>query len=639
MKFNDSNTRHKENKLEFFSKNSINIIKHVLLFILFPLLAQLTTEWVARGIELSQMNLEYFSSLRIWPNSFIISYLLFLLTYAFFTILFKNHVAGVISVSVLGFVPATITAFKLSFRNEPFLPWDLMQIDQLYAITSELDFIITAPMIITVFLIIAQIAIAYFVKFPKRQSKKNEHKRLITVLVLFVLILALLFGVFFNNNATSALLIVEDMWMQDRYYRTNGVITGFLTNMQLLSIEKPDNYSQKTVDEIIESMQNNNEFFYENSPAATQGQLINQPDIIYIMAEGFWDMRNLPGIEYDRNLMENFDELSKESASGIMLSPSYGGGTCDVEFEVLTGFSMEYVPSGSKPYQQYINSDTFSIAWHLKEQGYDTLAIHGYGERFWNRDMVYPRLGIDDFISSEDMPDASKRRGFISDEAMVQRIIQEQNLRINEGESVFIHAITMQNHTTYSPDRYPESDLVGVTDTNDVLTENIIGQLQDCATGIYEMDKALGYLTDYLRTIQRPTIVVFFGDHLNPMSNGYGVFEDTGFIEEGDTSNPKMYETPLLIWSNYANEQIDLGTISSYNISPVTMDLYGLEKPLLFEFLTQQMNLYTAQSKGTIYHANGDVTSEITKTEEDLLYNHSVLQYDLLFGERYMNLY
>ena len=33
------------------------------------------------------------------------------------------------------------------------------------------------------------------------------------------------------------------MWMQARYYKNYGVITGFMTNLQVLDIEAPENYS------------------------------------------------------------------------------------------------------------------------------------------------------------------------------------------------------------------------------------------------------------------------------------------------------------------------------------------------------------------------------------------------------------
>ncbi len=615
----------------------IQICLNIAFFALVPLITIITTEWIARGtLGAHERDLGFFEALAVRPWAFLIAYLLLLLIYTFIAFLFNSHIPAVLCVFLLGNVPAIITYFKLSFRNEPFLPWDLYQINQLVSITGELDFVITAPMIISLLIIIALFVLSRYVKlFEKTSENSLIIKRLCIALVLLILFLCMIFFVFLNSAATQALGIKEDMWMQDRYYRFNGVITGFLTNLQMLAIQKPENYSQQTVEEILQSVQENPQPLFENSPAQTGSFTQQNPDIIYIMAEGFWDMQLLPGIEYDRPLTENLQNLAKEGASGYALSPSYGGGTCDVEFELLTGFSMEFVPSGSKPYQQYINSDVFSIAWHLKDQGYETLAIHGYGERFWNRDVAYPRLGIDDFISEEDMQGAHRERGFISDEAMVDRIIQEQSQRASDENPLFIHAVTMQNHTTYSPNRYPENERVKITQNSANLSDDIIGQMEDCATGIYEMDKALGMLTDYLRTIERPTIVVFFGDHLNPMSDGYGIFEDTGFIEQGDTSNPKMFETPLLIWSNQSHEQINLGTISAYNITPLMMDLYGLEKPLYFEFLAQQMNLYTAASKGTIYYANGNVTREVTQEQENLLYSHSVLQYDLLFGQEY----
>ncbi len=617
----------------------MNLALNFALFIFVPLITIVTTEWIARGtLGAHERDLGFFEALGVRPWAFLIAYLLLLFIYALMTLLFKSHIAGTLSIALLGNVPATITSFKLSFRNEPFLPWDLKQIDQLVSITSELNFVITAPMIITPIIVALLLVLGYFVKLPERRNKKKSLiMRLALAFVFLLLTLFMVFFVFLNKNATQTLGIKEDMWMQDRYYRYNGVITGFLTNLQMLAIEKPQGYSINTVEEILQSVDENAQPFYENSPVSTGTVQEQSPDIIYIMAEGFWDMQLLPGIEYSRPLTENLQALAQEGASGYALSPSYGGGTCDVEFELLTGFSMEYVPSGSKPYQQYINGEVFSIAWHLKEQGYDTLAIHGYGERFWNRDVVYPRIGIDEFISEEDMQDATRRRGLISDDAMVERIIKEQSERAENGAPLFIHAVTMQNHTTYSPDKYPQEDMVRITENSANLSLDIIGQMEDCATGIYEMDRALGTLTDYLRTIERPTIVVFFGDHYNPMSDGYGIFEDTGFIEEGDTQNPKMYEMPLLIWSNQSSEQIDLGTVSTYNLSPIMMDLYGLEKPLFFDYLMQQMNLYTASSKGAIYHADGTLTREITQNEENLLYNHSVLQYDLLFGQSYIN--
>ncbi len=611
---------------------------NILFFIFIPMISVVTCEWIARGtLGAHDRDRGFFDALKYDLNSFIITYLLLLFCYILMTYLFKNHLAGVISIGILANVPAVVTYYKLNMRNEPFLPWDLMQIDDLMGIAGEVSFTFQPTMIFTLVIFIVLSILSFFIIIPLPKSKKKSLLcRLFVSVGSTVAALIMVFGVFLNSTATEALGIKEDMWMQDRYYRYHGVITGFLTNLQLLNIDVPKDYSAETVENNLESIDPNREPYYENSPALTGDYSEETPDIIFLMAEGFWDMERLPGLSFDRELTPNFNRLVEESASGWAFTPSYGGGTCDVEFEVLTGSSMEFFPSGSKPYQQYITDETFSIAWHLKDQGYETLAIHGYGERFWNRDVAYPRLGIDIFISEEDMQDAQRRRGFISDMAMVDRIIEEQQNRSSDDNPVFIHAVTMQNHTTYSPDRYPKEDLVQITDNSAGISEEILGEVQDCATGMTEMDAALGYLTDYLSTIERPTIVVFWGDHLNPMSNGRTtLLTDTGFMLSDEEAYPQMYQTPLLIWSNMASNKVDLGTVSTYNISPIMMDLYGLEMPPYFDFLSQQLSEYTASNKGMIFYPDGNMTYEIGDKEEALLYSHKTLQYDLLFGEQY----
>ena len=62
------------------------------------------------------------------------------------------------------------------------------------------------------------------------------------------------------------------MWMQDRYYKNYGVITGFMTNLQVLDIEAPENYSEKSVLELdarVEETAETAKPLYKESYAAT----------------------------------------------------------------------------------------------------------------------------------------------------------------------------------------------------------------------------------------------------------------------------------------------------------------------------------------------------------------------------------
>lgn len=616
---------------------------NAILALLIPLITTFTLEWIARGsFADNAQNTGFFQALRGHFPSFALSYLLLVFVYVFITYATGLHAVATFVVGLLGNVPAVVTYYKLTMRGEPFLPWDLSQINDLLGVKDNVNFGIQPNMVITLGIFVALVVLACFVRIPPRLRGKSGIKyRLIPCLVSVVCAFALFFGIFLNPLGTAMAGIKEDMWMQDRYYRTNGVLTGFLTNLQMLNIDRPAGYSEEAVlaleKQIEEGKAGNYTADSVYTPAADAAE--QQPDIIFLMAESFWDVTSLQGIEYDQPLLQNLDALSAEGARGMAYTPSFGGGTCDVEFEALTGFSMDHLPAGSKPYQQYVTGQTFSLPNYLKYQGYETLAIHGYGRRFWNRDQAYPRLGIDTFIAQDDFVNPDMKRGFISDDAMVDKIIEQHKERVATGTPVFIHAVTMQNHTNYSPDKYPKEQLVNIIKAPSGLPDSTVGQLEDCATGIRDMDRALGKLATYLRTCGRPTLLVFWGDHLNPMSDGYTMFEATGFIEPGDTASPALRQTPLLMWSNYTTAKVQLGTLATYNLSPVLMQLYGLDKPLMFEFLAQQLPIMRGRTRGVTIGPNGSFDQEMTEQQQTAFNNHAILQYDYLFGHNLLESY
>lgn len=643
-----ASTEKRAKKMGFLQRPKVlagreSLTTNILFCILIPLITLFTLEWVARGDLLGSgyWNDGFFEAIDKHFASFFFSWLLLVFIYVFISQLTGLHAVAT-AVMALCNIPGVVTYFKLQMRGEPFLPWDILQLGDLVDISGEVEFSIPPATIITAILYIGLIILAAFVRVPRKTGgKRRLRPQLITAFSGLAGVLVLMFAIFLSPTGTQAINVREDMWMQDRYYRNYGVITGFLTNLQMLNIEAPEGYSQETVENITaETLRKaqDAEPYYENSPSAVLAaeDLAEQPDIIFVMAESFWDMRELAGVEYDRELMANFDALSAEGASGKAYTPSFGGGTCDVEFEALTGFSMEHLPAASKPFQQYINDDIFSLPNYLKESGYDTLGIHGYGRRFWNRDITYPHLGIDEYYAEDDFVDPDRRRGYISDDAMVDMIIEQYEARADDEASMFIHAVTMQNHTTYKRDKYPEDELVKVTLSPEGISDQVVGEMEDCATGIYEMDQALGKLTDYLRTVDRPTIVVFWGDHMNPMSDGYNMFEACGFIEKGDTASPNLRQVPLLMWSNYAQSEVDLGTIATYNISPVMMDLYGLEKPVLFEYLTQQLGTLRARTRGITVNTDGMTSYDLTSEQQRSIDQHGILQYDYMFGGKYL---
>ena len=90
------------------------------------------------------------------------------------------------------------------------------------------------------------------------------------------------------------------------------------------------------------------------------------------------------------------------------------------------------------------------------------------------------------------------------------------------------------------------------------------------------------------------------------------------------------------MWSNYSQQQVDLGTIAAYDISPVMMDIFGLDEPLYFQFLNRQLRVASrTNTRGTTMNLDGTTTTEPTEFQQRWSNEQWFLQYDLMFGKGY----
>ena len=615
----------------------------------FPLAASLITvllgEWIARGALTADTVTSF-----IFPHAeaYLLAWLFLFLVWLLLDWIFRLPPLSTLGMAVLGCVPCAVNFYTLQLRGEPFLPWDLAQVSEAAGVASAAGIKIQTSMIVTVVVELALMAGSFFLY--RGRHKQRWLPRVAGSAATAAALCLLIFGVYLQPTVCQAIGIVPDAWMQDRYYRYYGVVTGFMTNLSNLEIDKPDNYSEETVDAILDNVDESQKFstspLYPTSYAATtaKDEQVKKPTIIYVMNESYWDVSELEqyGIKFDTDVSANLHALQQTSAYGRAYSPSFGGGTCDVEFEALTGYSVSFLPSGSKPYQQHVTKPMFALPSYLKTQGYQTAAVHCFWARYWSRDTAYPNLGLDDFISLEDMHGVTKVRkhywtsGLVTDDSMADQIIgQYEKMKASSDEPVFLHAVTMQNHTNYNKDNYPDDQRVKVLEHPAGMKASTVGALEDFATGIRDADAMLGKLTAYFSQVDEPVILVFWGDHYNPIDSNYDVYTTTGYASDS-SADPRLHQTTLLLWSNYSDAQVDLGTIAAYDISPVMMNLYGLQQPLYFQFLNRQLRVASrACTRGVTMDLDGTTTLEPTEFQQRWTQEHWMLQYDLMFGKGY----
>ena len=610
---------------------------------IFPPLAALVflalTEWVARGELTAETWAEY---IRPHYESYVLSWLLLALIWAVVDAVTRLAPLATLAAGGAGLIPAAVNFYTLQLRGEPFLPWDLTQMKEAAGVAAAAGLKVQPSMVWAGGILLGMTVLSFFLY--RRRGRPVLPVRLAGIAASVAALLALVFGVYLQPAVTQSFGIYPDAWMQDRYYRWYGVITGFMTNLTNLEIDAPEDYSEDAVNALLDEVEAAGKIETGPNFPDSYAAVEKTPTILYVMDESYWDVSELEqyGVTFDTDISPNLHALQQTSAHGRVYSPSFGGGTCDVEFEALTGYSVGFLPSGCKPYQQHVTHPMFALPSYLKDRGYQTAAVHCYYAKYWSRNTAYPNLGFDDFISLEDMRGVEKVRGYywkgglVTDASMGEQIIREyETLKAASDAPVFLHAVTMQNHTNYNAANYPDDQRVHITSAPAGLKASTVGALEDFATGVRDADALLGQLVSYFSQVDEPVILVFWGDHYNPIDSGYDVYTATGYAS-ADSADPRLHQTTLLMWSNYSSQPVELGTIAAYEISPVMMDLFGLDQPLYFQYLNRQLRYgYRSCTGGVTVNWDGSLSSGLTPRQSVWRQDHWLLQYDLMFGEGY----
>ncbi|MGA7296669.1 MAG: LTA synthase family protein [Rhodanobacteraceae bacterium] len=253
----------------------------------------------------------------------------------------------------------------------------------------------------------------------------------------------------------------------------------------------------------------------QESPAGVR------PDIIVLQSESFFDPAIMHGYRA-ADWVPSLRRLQDLGQHGDMRVPTFGGGTIRTEFEVLTGLPLQFFPQLNYPYLGLKDAHIPGLVHTLKSAGYSTLAIHPNKGGFWNRISVFRRMGFDRFIDSDSpaFAHATKRGYYTSDEDLTNVILEDLK---PSGPPQFIFAISMENHGPYrnipiNPDRIAERNAIPVPKGVDPAGARM---LRDYLLHQRDADRELGRLANALAKRDRPALLVFYGDHLPGLEDGY----------------------------------------------------------------------------------------------------------------------
>ncbi len=546
----------------------------------------------------------------------VVIYLVFL----FFWALLRRSALTVGVMGGLSFLFAYINYTKVAVNGDNFFPQDMMMAGS----AGELTSFISGGLPKWFWLgLAALVCWTIFLALTAADLPRGWFYRLSAA----SLVLVLVWSFCANRERTKTMLARFDMStydtaLQRSNYSANGFVGGFALNVLTIRIEPPEGYTQETMQHLLE--------LYQPVPASGQEEF----DVIVILSESFFDARILPGVEFSQNPLERYDELLERPNcySGTLYTTASGGGTVRPEFGMLTGLTTDYLPDVTTPYW-FVNEEVPSYVSICKDAGYDTLAIHPYDRTFYARNQAYPYLGFDRFLDMEDLSQlvtAEYKRDYITDQSTLK--LMEKCL--DEAEApTFMFVITMQNHQPYNA-MDPADIQIKVTSPD--LSEPALTALTTYTQGLYDADQMLGELADYIDQRERPTVVVFFGDHLPTLGSNYLAYRESGLFDPTDGLTPEeleqVYSTPYVIYSNrelefdFFNQNRD-NPISDYNMLNAVYRAVGLPRTPYMEMLADFYRDYP--------YYNVRLEIPVHSTRENFLKAMELVTYDRVLGHRW----
>lgn len=507
-------------------------------------------------------------------------------------------------------------AMKMSLRMEPIYPDDLKMIAEWSMLKDILGPPLFSVFILTVIALLVGLVFSFY-----RSMKLPIIKQKMRVVTLLVTSLLLVYVSQFNqpNNLLRKAYDQTALWIpysQKMNYYNTGFMGGFLFNLKVEGMERPENYSKKEVQKIMATYQEKAD--KENKRKSQE----EQPDIVYIMSESFSDPSKLKGIQVNPDPLKDYRDVANESIlSGQMLSQNYGGGTANIEFEALTGFSMALLnPQMTTPYTMMLpKKDEFpSIVSTLKNQNYGTTAIHPYNTSMYKRKDVYNVFGFDQFLDEKTMKHKKKisKEGFISDDSAFKEV--QDVLKDSRGPQ-FIHLVTMQTHMPYT-NKYKETkyQVKGLDDDT-----NIANYAQDIAY----TSEALKQFIEETKKNDRPILICFWGDHLP------SIYPDS-VINNNDKEATHL--TEYFVYDSRDTSPTLHQVISPFYFPSVVSQTAGV-KATGFSMLLEEMNHTLPAFENEMYYYNQKWQKEVQLTKEDqqVFDAYQMIQYDIVSGENY----
>lgn len=565
---------------------------------------------------------------------------LLLLAFAF---LFRNVFYSGALVNFFVCALSLANRVKIEVRDEPVFPRDFSLLREVGSAIQSYD--IRYPVkAIAVVALTTVLLIGLGVLFPSRpvsfaalKAKLTKRdtvavfpgrcwpERIVGAVLSFGVLTALIFTVYASNTLYNSFR-VSNAYYVPSVFNELGFPYCFCHQFTTYPVDKPEGFSKSEA------------AGWETGRQAGLGKDVS---VILVMNEAFSDLTDQPMFNWaeENDPLPNLHALQKDphALSGHIVVPGFAGGTANTEFDVLTGMQTNALSDTTTSAMRVINRNLDSLFRVFDADGYRTSFYHPGDAWFYNRENVYRWLGAEHEVFAKDMKDLEYKGRWVTDDYMAGQIEQEFETAVSEGRPLFNYTTTIQNHMSYTADKYGEGHTFAPVSVTADISDETRTMLEVYTEGVRDADAMLGRLTAYFAERSEPVVLVFYGDHLPYLGDnqkGYAELGSEVAIAENDRTDILCsYKTPYVIWTNAAAadaldweaaaKQLVLpedGTVSAAFLGSVLLDLTGRggESPW-FDFLSSVRRLVPVVQKKIYILTDGELIANrdlLERTDE-----------------------
>lgn len=515
-----------------------------------------------------------------------------------------------------------VNLIKVECRKDPLVPPDFGLLGEAMTATGEYQLDLHLPYLAVIVLV----SLALFLLGVKCKTKLKPWLRAGAGLLLAGLFVGSMLTVYPSAEVYTQMVKSVDGLSSSNVpavFDETGFLYCFLHNYGLYEAQVPAGYDPAEA----------------AAWAADTGEAVEplDVDVILIQCEAFSDLYEAEAFDYapGENPLELYWQVaaSEQAVSGHIVVSNYGAGTANTEFDVLTGVETNLLNENSTSAFRLIHHQTASLARVFGARGYGNWFMHPGEAWFYNRQSVYDYLGFGERTFVDEFRGRFPWKGaYVSDEGFGMMLREKyEAYRASTDAPWFAFTVTIQNHQAYPWSRYAERPAEAPLKVP--VSDETLETLSVYAEGIRDSARLLHDMTLYLDEQERPTLLVFWGDHLPALGKSFSVYREIGLDigNEAELASAfDTYTTPFVLWANRAYcEQYDFAAraaaldlpagerISDVYLGELVCELCGLEgADPWWDFLGEARRALPVICGGRYILPDGTMTETLTPAQQ-----------------------